>query len=553
MVSHVFLIGFMGAGKSSTGPLLAERLKVPFTDLDREIEAREGADIASLFATRGESGFREAEHAALAALAEREPSVVALGGGAVVREDNRALMRELGTVVYLSVSAEEARARLEGVIDRPLLAGRSAADVDALLASRVPLYHAAAHVTVDTDGRAPSQVSELIAAALVADLADPHDDAAIHVSVAAAEERYAILVGPGLLASVGEHVARYATSRQALLVTDERVAELFGDTAAHSLRDADLQVTTLVVPAGERSKSWRQAGELLEAFAAAGADRGCMVVALGGGVVGDLAGFCAASYMRGVALVHVPTTLLAHVDSAIGGKTGVDLSAGKNLAGAFWPPRLVLADTEVLQSLPAAEWTNGLVELVKGALLEGGDTLARVEQSIDALVAREPAVVRRGVWDAAAFKAGVVSADLREADLRECLNFGHTLGHALELLVGYGDLPHGLAVAEGMRFAFALAEALVDASPELTVRGVRLLEAIGAGADASVGVLRPAAARLTPPAVLSAMRADKKSRAGAVRFVLLREPGAWVAQAVSDDVLLEALARWHAGLTEEDS
>jgi 3-dehydroquinate synthase len=254
--------------------------------------------------------------------------------------------------------------------------------------------------------------------------------------------------------------------------------------------------------------------------------------------------------MRGLALVHVPTTLLAQVDSAIGGKTGVDLRAGKNLAGAFWPPRLVLADTDTLRTLSDAEWTNGLVEAAKTALLAGGEALTRFEVGAQSIRARDARAVGAMVRDAAAFKAAVVSADLREADARESLNLGHTLGHALEVLVGYGDIPHGLAVAEGMRFAARLAETVVDAETGLRERTSRLLELIGAGTGTTAERLRSAAASLTPDSVLGAMKGDKKSRGGTVRFVLLERPGVWHARAVDDGTLLAALSDWSAEMGE---
>jgi 3-dehydroquinate synthase len=283
-------------------------------------------------------------------------------------------------------------------------------------------------------------------------------------------------------------------------------------------------------------------------MAAGGLDRGSAVVALGGGVVGDLAGFCASAYMRGIALVQAPTTLLAQVDSAIGGKTAVDLTGGKNLAGAFWPPRLVLADTGTLATLPERGRTNGLVEAAKGALLAGPDDLEAFEDDVAALAAGDTAALERIVVRAAAFKAGVVSADERETGPRESLNLGHTLGHAIELVVGYGAVSHGLAVAEGMRFAAELAGRLAGAPPESAARTGALLERIGASRAAFLAA--SGAAGLDAGSLLEAMKADKKSRQGAVRFVLLREPGEWSVAPVDDEVLLGALDRWLAALGE---
>lgn len=541
-MNHIFLTGFMGAGKSAVGRRVATALGRPFFDLDREIERREEASIPEIFRARGEEGFRDSEHRALESLVETGPSVIATGGGAVVRADNQALLKRHGTVVYLAVSPEQAMARLGNHTDRPLLARGGIDTARRILEARLPVYAATADRVVPTDGRTEAEVTEAVLAALGV---GSSDETTTRIRVSEGGGDYEILVGPGLIGRAGALIRPAIGEGAVALVSDETVWPLVGECFAGALRGAGLRVSTHVIEAGEVSKSWQRAGSLLEEFAAEGLDRGSAVVAIGGGVVGDLAGFCAATYMRGIALVHVPTTLLAQVDSAIGGKTGVDLTSGKNLAGAFWPPRLVLSDTDVLATLPEIEWTNGLVELVKGAYLEGGPTLDRVEAGLDRLTARDQAAVVRAVGDAASFKARVVSADLREADLRESLNFGHTLGHALELLVGYGVLPHGLAVAEGMRFAARLAEAVVGAPGSLTERVSATLEMIGAGEQPCRRAIAPALSRVRPAAVLDAMKADKKSRGGSVRFVLLSEAGRWQSLTVADDVLLEHLGRWH--------
>ncbi len=539
-MSHVFLTGFMGAGKSTVGALVAERLGRPFLDLDAVIGEREGASVADIFSARGETGFREAEHAALVALVERGPSVVATGGGAVLREDNQALLRRHGTVVYLAVSPEEAMARLGDAGDRPLLAGEGLAAARSILDSRLALYRATADAVVDTGGRTPAEVAEAVIAALGAG----GGEHVVRVGAPDAPDAYDIVSGEGLIDRLGEYARELVSGRSIALVSDTAVWALYGERAAASLRDAGFAVSTHIVPAGELSKSWERAGALLEEFAGAGIDRASAAVALGGGVVGDLTGFCAATYMRGIPVLQVPTTLLAQVDSAIGGKTGVDLAAGKNLAGAFWPPRLVLADTASLQTLPPAEWTNGLVETAKAALLDGGLALADFERDLPSVVGREPHAVASAVRAAAAFKARVVSEDLRESGVRECLNLGHTLGHALERLTGYATLPHGLAVAEGMRFAADLAARAIGAPAETAVVTRRLLEEVGAGEVACRAVLDRHFDRLRPGDVLAAMKADKKSRDGVVRFVLLETPGCWAVEAVEDAILLEELARW---------
>lgn len=544
---HIFLTGFMGAGKSTVGRLVAERLGRPFIDLDSYIEERESAAVTELFRTRGEDGFRLAEHDALASLGARPDSVIATGGGVVLRADNRVVLSQLGTVIYLAVTPEEVMARLGDAAGRPLLAGAGLAGARAILDARLSLYTSTADHVVDTVGRS----AEVVAADVVAVASGAPGGDAGRNRVTSGDGGYDIVVAPGLLGSLGSRVRDEIGCAHVLLVSDATVFGILGQAAVTSLEAAELRVSVCTVPAGESSKSWTQAGSLLEEFAAHGADRGSCVVALGGGVVGDLAGFCAATYMRGIPVVQVPTTLLGQVDSSIGGKTGVDLEAGKNLAGAFWPPRLVLSDVDVLTSLPSAEWTNGLVEAAKAALLESDDALTRFESRVEGLRARDAEAVLAAVTEAAAFKAGIVSADLREADVRECLNLGHTLGHALEVTAGYDTLPHGLAVAEGMRFAAALAEREVGASPDLTARTGALLDTVGASHEAFAERISDVADALTPEALLHAMKSDKKARSGVVRFVLVERPGTWRAVPVTDDLVRAALADWRATLDRE--
>jgi 3-dehydroquinate synthase len=319
------------------------------------------------------------------------------------------------------------------------------------------------------------------------------------------------------------------------LVTDDVVGPLLAARVETSMRAAGFDPLTVWVPAGESSKSWAEAGRLLEAFSEAELGRDSLVVALGGGVVGDLVGFAAATYLRGVPVVQVPTTLLAQVDSAIGGKTAVDLPRGKNLAGAFWHPLLVLADTGCLDTLPEREWRSGLAEVAKSAALAGASAFAALESDAEALMGRGLEAVSAAVLMAAGFKATVVSGDAYEAADRESLNYGHTLAHALERELGYGSVSHGAAVADGVRFATRLAVALGVSTPEWAARQEALLDALG---------LARTEGACDPGAMLDAMRSDKKARAGRVRFVLSSAPGAWAVGPVEESVLADELARW---------
>lgn len=366
------------------------------------------------------------------------------------------------------------------------------------------------------------------------------ESARVHVDVAGGT--YDVVIGRGVLGDAGDLLRESVPGRKVALVCDSNTADRFGVNVSAKLITAGYEVFPLTFPAGESSKNWQVAGELLEALADVKLDRTDIVAALGGGVVGDLAGFCAATYLRGVRFVQMPTTLLAQVDSSLGGKTGVDLRAGKNLAGAFKQPLLVLADIDTLSSLPEGEWRSGLAEIAKSAVIEGEDFTSWLEEKAAALLAREPLVVEEAVRRCVAFKSRVVSTDEMEEGVRECLNYGHTVGHAIENVAGYGVIPHGLAVAEGMRFAVRLAVEVAGASRDFVRRQDALLDALGLEALFSAWPVSD---------MLAAMRSDKKARSGSVRFVLADKPGSWACSAVEDRVLREHLDAW-AGSKRKD-
>lgn len=330
------------------------------------------------------------------------------------------------------------------------------------------------------------------------------------------EPSYPVVVGPGALAELGAWIDD-ASARA--IVTDTNVAEHWLGALS---RWSDAALT--ILPAGEGAKSFETLALLCERFAEARLDRAAVVVALGGGVVGDLAGLAASLYMRGIAVVQAPTTLLAQVDAAIGGKTAVNLAAGRNLAGTFHQPRAVVADSAPLGTLPDAEWRSGLGEVVKTALVAGRELLALVEERADVLLEREPAALAEIVTACVRTKASIVADDPRERGPRRALNLGHTFAHAIEAVAGPGRVPHGVAVGVGCVLAARAAAAVGLGDEGTEARIVRLLERLGlpSGLDelrARHGVALP------PVDVLAAMSVDKKGSAGRPRFVLPRAPG----------------------------
>ena len=353
----------------------------------------------------------------------------------------------------------------------------------------------------------------------------------VRVTVPVPGRSYEVTIGSGVLADAGREVASVAGGTVAFVISDAGVAELWFGPLAASLQDAGLSAVLLTVADGEEAKSLDAYGVLLRQLAGREAHRDDPILALGGGAVGDLAGFVASTYMRGVPFVQLPTTLTSQIDAAIGGKTAVNLPEGKNLVGTFAQPRAVLADLDVLKTLDDRAYRSGLAEMAKYALTLDGDLLALLETDPGPVIARDPAVLEDVIARCVRAKAGAVAADERDAGARLVLNYGHTLGHALERLDAFAGRSHGEAIAVGMVFAARLA-ATRGTGPDLTARTQRLLSSLGLEVDGEL-----------PPSeeILRALRMDKKFRGG-TRFVLLEDVGRpTIADDVTDDEIRAVL------------
>lgn len=361
------------------------------------------------------------------------------------------------------------------------------------------------------------------------------------VGVELGDRSYEIHVGPGLLARAGDLIAAAAGGGRRFVVTHPVTERLHGESLRRGLGAVPYE--TVLVPSGERQKSLRRAAALWDALQAAGADRRSVVIAFGGGVIGDLAGFAAAAYMRGIAYVQIPTTLLAQVDSSVGGKVAVNHPAVKNLIGAFHQPRLVLADAEVLQTLRARDYRSGLAEVVKHAAIADAEMFAWLETDSRAAAGRDSSAIARMVRRSCEIKAEVVRRDERESGLRAVLNFGHTVGHGLESVMGYRALRHGEGVAIGMIAAARIGQLLGMCSAEVGDRLAALLEALR---------LPTRIPGTSLAGILNAMRSDKKAVDGAPRLVLPRDIGTVQAGCgVPPETVSRVLAELGASTAEE--
>ncbi len=347
---------------------------------------------------------------------------------------------------------------------------------------------------------------------------------------------YDILVGEKLLASLGDRCRKLRLGKRCVVVTDDRVGPKYGKTALKSLRAAGFDASIYSVPAGESSKNLKQVHAGYDHFASLCLERGSFVVALGGGVVGDLAGFLAASYLRGIDFVQVPTTLLAQVDSSVGGKVGVNLKAGKNLVGAFYQPRLVLCDLDVLKSLPRREFRAGMAEVIKYGIIFDSRLFSLIEKSVAPLMDLDPPLLARVVARSCQIKADVVAQDEKEGGLRAILNYGHTIGHGLEAITRYGTYLHGEAISLGQIAAAHLSARYLG----LDSKSVGRIEAL----FSQMGL--PTKLKLTSKQesrLFDSMRLDKKVSNGEVKFVLAEKIGSVrVGQSVEDEAIREALA-----------
>lgn len=552
MNGNIFLVGLMGAGKTTVGRALAKKLNKRFIDSDHEIEARTGASIPLIFEIEGEESFRQRETEAIRELTAQQGIVLATGGGAILSAENRACLKACGTVIYLRASVNSILQRTSHDKNRPLL---QTADprkrIEELARAREPYYCEVADIVVET-GR--TNIQSLLHTILMqlehvggnaVDVPDfemrsnplespmitsPSTSTTLQVDLA--ERSYPITIGSALLSDAGL-IARHIAGRRVAVVSNTVVAPLYLDRLTRLLESADKLVSHIVLPDGEEEKNWANLMRIFDVLLAEKCDRQTTLIALGGGVIGDMTGFAAATYMRGVPFIQVPTTLLAQVDSSVGGKTGINHPLGKNMIGAFYQPQAVIADISTLNTLPPRELSAGLAEVIKHGAIIDAAFFEWIEANIEKLVAKDPGALSYAIQRSCEIKADVVRQDEREGGLRAILNFGHTFGHAIEAGLGYGVWLHGEAVGCGMVMAADLAHRLGYVDAHAKARVTALVQAAGLPVKApDLGVER----------WLELMEVDKKNEGGRIKFILIKPLGTPVITTVADDALRATLA-----------
>ena len=496
---HLFLYGPPGSGKSTIGRLLAARLALPFTDLDAVIVETDGRPIPQIFAEEGEPGFRAREKQALADMSARPRHVVALGGGALLNPECRALAEASGEVLCLACTLETLCRRIDNAPgSRPLAGGHAA--LEKLMANRAAHY-ASFPRRLDVTNGTPETLAEAAETLFGAWRIDSGDVPS------------RVFAGRNLIAGLGEEAAALGLGKRAVVVCDSNTDPLYGERVEASLRAAGVETFRTVIAAGESTKTLATVQSIWGAFLRAGLARDDFAVAVGGGVVGDLTGFAAATWMRGIRWVNVSTTLLSMVDASTGGKTGCDLPEAKNLIGAFHSPSLVLADVDTLATLPAREWRCGLAEAIKHAFIADPGLLDILPTGTTGV---SPVDLSSFVARALAVKVRCVREDPLEKNIRGKLNLGHTVGHAVEVVSDF-TIQHGEAVAIGTveeaRLAVRLGLAPADWPEQV------------AAPFARVGLPTALPEGCTFESLVPVMKRDKKKKGGVVRFALPCAPG----------------------------
>ena len=530
---NIILVGMMGAGKTTVGRSLAHHTGKRFFDSDHEIQTRTGVKIPVIFEIEGEEGFRRREAEVLRGLVKRNNIVLATGGGAILSKENRKLLRQHGTVVYLHAPVSDLLQRTRLDKNRPLLQTKNVhARLKELYLQRDSLYREMAHLVIDSSRQSIRHLANRLVRKLIIlnqkSIINQENMQTITVNLAKPSDRsYPIHVGSSLLQQMN-FILPYLPQKRVAIVSNTTVAPLYMDKLRAALQNEGVESVPIILPDGESYKNWETLNQIFDALLSHRCERNTTIIALGGGVVGDLSGFAAASFLRGVPFIQIPTTLLAQVDSSVGGKTGINHPQGKNMIGAFYQPSLVIADSATLDTLPKREYLAGIAEIIKYGLIRDLVFFEWLEQNMTRLLARDPKILHETIRRSCENKAEIVAADELEGGVRALLNLGHTFGHAIENAMGYGVWLHGEAVAVGTIMAAELSQRMKLISQNDVARIRKIFVQTG---------LPVAAPKLAPEKYLQLMTLDKKVSAGKKRFILLNRIG----EATMHDNIPEAL------------
>ncbi|SEQ84942.1 3-dehydroquinate synthase [Nitrosomonas sp. Nm51] len=539
--SNIILVGMMGAGKTTIGKALASYTGKQFFDCDHEIQKCTGVKIPVIFEIEGEEGFRRRETQTLKKLVSKNNIVLATGGGAVLSHENRTVLKQSGIVVYLRASVNDLYRRTRHDKNRPLLKTDNPREkLTQLYQQRDKFYQQTAHIIVNTTRQnIRLLVRELVKrlAAIKQTQSTTHiykhmQTITVEFSSSAETRSYPIHIGNGILDQT-ERITACLKQKRVAIVSNTTVAPLYLEKLRTALEKNGVQSIPIILPDGEVYKNWETLNQIFDALLKNHCERTTTVLALGGGVIGDLTGFAAATYLRGVPFIQIPTTLLAQVDSSVGGKTGINHALGKNMIGAFYQPRMVIADSATLDSLPDRELRAGIAEIIKYGLIRDPAFFEWLEKNMQRLLSRDPAILNDAIQRSCENKAEIVAADEKESGVRALLNLGHTFGHAIENGMGYGIWLHGEAVAAGTVLAADLSRRMKLINDTDVARIHAIFQQAG---------LPVSAPRLEPEKYLELMALDKKVSAGKTRFIVLNRIGEAVMRAdIPPELITETL------------
>lgn len=528
------LIGLMGAGKTTIGKKIADLYSIPFIDSDKEIELSTGCSIADIFEQYGEEEFRRVENQVIQRLINQSPLILATGGGAFMHPETRKLLKEKTTTVWLHCDLDTIYKRISKNNNRPLLNADNKIEIlSSLMEKRYPVY-AEADIIVECQDKDINTTVEIVTTALEKSLKMRT------LPIGLSHNRYNVFIGSNLLEQCGTLILPLIKQKKVFILADQTVAKFHLDTLKHSLDLVHIDYEILLLPSGEQTKSFHYYERTINTLLEKGIERHSTILAFGGGVTGDLTGFVAATVLRGVPFIQIPTTLLSQVDSSVGGKTGINTPAGKNLLGAFYQPKAVIADTKLLDTLSPRELRAGYAEIVKAGLIKDPELFKWCEENGKNIIHKNQNSLAKAIEMACQFKANIIQKDEYEQHStgRNLLNLGHSLGHTLEAEFGYdGRLLHGEAVAIGCCLIFKLCTKMGICPETHTQRVIQHFKSVHL--PVSIKDL-PKPVKATN--LLDHLKHDKKSQNNKITFILVRGIGkAFTSQEVSRNQLYDLL------------